>query len=294
MTIEDKVSSTDLGPTEAEVDIWFNEMIEKGLEGPFSFPMKVYPVHAKKFLSRNKDNRKLSNLFVNRLSKDAVKDKYDLNGESFKFSVEGDLNDGQHRGLAILKSEIPIESFVTFGLSRQSRMTLDQGKPRTTANYLSMDGRKNATKAASVSALLIGYYQYEGRDVSKDNVVTKQDVREYYYENSDKIDYAISHTNKKEMIPFAPTSSLATAYFILQEEDFDNVDTFYDPFMSGVNIDEDNPIKYLRDHLLNRELSPRERIILILQYWIKWKKGEKLKRKLKLQGKYPDLKEIYS
>lgn len=290
--IKDKI---DVEPSEVEVEVWLREQFEKAREGkPFSDLMKIYPVHARIFLRYNEDNRKLSNLFTNRLSKDIKTDKYAINGESIKFSIDEKLNDGQHRLQAILKSGLPMETFVTFGVTRASRMTLDQGKPRTTANYLSMDGRVNASKAAATAGLLLGFYEFEGKDISKDNVATKQDVRDYYYRNSDEIDFAVSHTNKRDMIPYAPTSALATAYFIIQKIDFDNVDDFYNAFMSGANIDHDSPINYLRSHLVNdNKASVRERIILILQYWIKWKKGEKLKRKVKLQGKYPDLNEAF-
>jgi hypothetical protein len=88
----------------------------------------VTPDLAKVYLSTNNQNRNVKERKVNRFTHDIMLGKWkDDTGETIKFSKCGKLIDGQHRLLAIIKANKPINIHISEGHDYSIFDVLDTG-----------------------------------------------------------------------------------------------------------------------------------------------------------------------
>jgi len=268
---------------------WYAQRLERGRKEIFSEVVTITPDIARHILDTNKDNRPISHRLINGLVHDIQSRNWDLNGEAIVISKDGLLNDGQHRLMAIIEAGEPVQSVMVFGVSRDSRMTVDMGKARTTSNYLSMQSRAHATFAATVAGQWLGFTLGIYGKVSKTKEVTKRDVIKFYNARQIKIDAAIREYGARSKR--LAGNALVTAYLIIWEVDAVHADGFFHMLLSGANLDGDDPILWLRSRFTSdNKLSSAERIEIILRYWNAWKEGRKLTRHLSIMGEYPQVK----
>ena len=88
--------------------------------------VEVTPDMAKKFLSNARPNRNISNLTVSRYASDIKNGKWDTNPQGIAFDVNGEMIDGSHRCLAIIKAEIPVTMMITTGWPVTANKHIDQ------------------------------------------------------------------------------------------------------------------------------------------------------------------------
>jgi hypothetical protein len=274
---------------------WFAERVERGRKEPFPEIITITPDIAKRLMETNEDNRNIRAAKVNRIYRDIISGHFDMNGESIVISVEGLLNDGQHRLLAIIKADRPVQCVVVFGVTRQSRMTVDQGDARYTSTFLAMDGITSASNCSATASLYynysIGYYGQASKDYR--SMVTRQDVRDFYYKNKTIIDRAVFLTSSKFKL-FGPTASSAAAYCIIKRADSIYADGFFEMLITGANLDPPDPVLWLRNRLVTHDLKTWERLEAWLRYWIAWKDKRQLRQHIKLMGNYPTIVENIS
>ena len=118
--------------------------------------VEIKPLMAAAMLECNAENRKISDAFVARYAADMRAGRWLLNGEVIKFSMGGALNDGQHRLYAAFAYDVTFSSDIAFGLTRESRMTVDQGKKRSAADIIGLSGKIHyaVPTAAAIRILL--------------------------------------------------------------------------------------------------------------------------------------------
>jgi len=109
----------------------------------------VTPTMAKEFLGRNTINRNVNSDIVYAYSKSITEGNWMMNGESIKFNVLGEMNDGQHRCHAIIKANMPIRTLLVYDLPVESFKTIDTGKKRNGSDILKIEGVQNATNISS-------------------------------------------------------------------------------------------------------------------------------------------------
>jgi hypothetical protein len=101
----------------------------------------ITPELAKEYLKRNIANfRKFSEATVDKYIDELINGYWMTNHQGIAFDVNNVLADGQHRLTAIIRTGIPIYMPVTFELPPVSKMTMDQGKKRTTNDALGGEG----------------------------------------------------------------------------------------------------------------------------------------------------------
>ena len=91
----------------------------------------VTPELAKTFLSRNEENRRVRNGWVNYLAFTIKNGEWIQTHQGIAFSESGRLLDGQHRLLVIIKANIPVHVMVTHGLDDKAFSAIDNGMKRT-------------------------------------------------------------------------------------------------------------------------------------------------------------------
>ena len=111
----------------------------KQADKPYTQLETITPEIAENYFKSNGLNRPIADTTVDSYARDILTGRWNLNGESIKFSRAGRLLDGQHRLLAIIKAQRPVEMMVTYGLKESVMPTLDSGKARSIGDRLKIE-----------------------------------------------------------------------------------------------------------------------------------------------------------
>ena len=292
-TTRDKVRVKVLSPithaaptrTTDEALEWLTEQVLKAkIEGPFGTVAWLDPALAKVLLGLNLKNRPIRKRVLNDLVHDIQSGKFVLNGETIVISLEGEVNDGQHRCLAVQETNIPVQTFIAFGLSRASRMTLDTGVARTTGDFLGMrDDPPSGTNVAASIARMLHLYQnsghVDGNTVTSKDRPTKADIQGVYTLYKSQIDGAMKRVPKVGASLFGSWSVTCFCYIILSRIDRAKAGEFIDMLYSGANLPEYHPVLTCRARFGRDRggLKPAQRIELIFRTWNLWRRGQTVK-----------------
>lgn len=127
--------------------------LRRGRTEVFSVTTMLTPELALDLLSRNDANRAVSSSSSGVRSVPAYSDmmrrgEWKLNGSTIVVSRTGELNDGQHRCYANIEAGVAVPVHIVFGVDRDSRSTLDQGRARSPGDILTMEGETNTNHFA--------------------------------------------------------------------------------------------------------------------------------------------------
>ncbi|WP_344004786.1 hypothetical protein [Nocardioides lentus] len=112
--------------------------------------VEVSPALAETWLSRNPNNRNLRRPVVDGYARDMEAGRWRLNGETLKFSADGQLYDGQHRLNAIVQAGATVPMVIVRGLTPDVMPTVDAGAKRTYSDALKLTGEENTATLAAV------------------------------------------------------------------------------------------------------------------------------------------------
>lgn len=114
---------------------------------------EVTPEVAKEMLAKNTaGNRNISQPNVERYASDMITMDWIINGDTVKFSKDGELLDGQHRLTAIAESGESQVLLIVWGLDKDAMATIDAGRKRTYSNILDMKGVSNHATVAALAS----------------------------------------------------------------------------------------------------------------------------------------------
>lgn len=101
----------------------------------------ISPEMAAHILTQNNtNNRKINQACVRRYASDMLMGNFSVNGDTIRFYEDGTLADGQHRLLACVLSNVPLQTYVVRGLKKEVLPTIDCGKQRNMVETLNMIG----------------------------------------------------------------------------------------------------------------------------------------------------------
>jgi len=105
----------------------------------------ITPAMAKQMLATNTNNRNAKRTRIEKYASEMKLGLWKSNtGEFIKISENGRLIDGQHRLLAIINANIPVELGVITGLSEDVFSVIDTGANRGANDAFTIEGIKNA------------------------------------------------------------------------------------------------------------------------------------------------------
>lgn len=249
-------------------------------EGPFMVDEVLTGAIARELLDRNPDNRPVSAATVSEMATAMRSEGFNgMNGETIKVSVCGLLNDGQHRCHAKLESATDIRTRFMFGLARESRMTIDQGKLRRSADFLAMGGRDGGPRVAAVALLL--YYWRQTKSIQKPSGTGRNRIRmgpskmaEFAAANYEQIKRSVDAVPKDGFSKLGGFAVMAFAHLVFAEKDFAAATDFIERLVKGMDLSEKSPILVCRHRLLSgTRLRRHERFELILRAWNAWREG---------------------
>jgi len=233
---------------------------------------------ASKWLGCNTENyRKPNDRHVNNLCRDIVNDQFSFTNASIAFDAGGNLVDGQHRLLAVVKSGQPIVSLVVRNMPNGSAAnpSIDSGKNRSCAVHLQNHGIQYATEVASVIRCLAAFH----RGVKERTTITNVELALIASKHDDIAESVVQCRSVKNV---ATVKILGSWFWIAKQENEVLASHCLDVLKGDVSESTLHPFNKLREVCLkDRASSKKMPPSVILNYffsaWIKTLRGEQVK-----------------
>lgn len=268
---------------------WFHMTAAKADVSIISERVTLTPELATELLRNNPDNRFIRDAKMAQIADDIRHGRWIFNGEPILISKEGLLNDGQHRCSAVVETNTPIDTMIIFGLERASRITVDQGAAKSSADYLSMEDVPNATVVSSVGRLLLAYERSGGKNFAGSSYISAGEIvsrfRDDPYVARSATFAASMHTYAKKL---APPSIIGLCHCLMSRIDPGAAEDFLRQLCVGENIRKSDPAFAAREGLFRERLTREEKVHLIIRGWNAYRQNRSLKL-AKLVGNIPAL-----
>lgn len=207
----------------------------------------ITPKKALEWLKLNHNNRPLSSKVVSKYAALMRAGKWRLNGESIKFTINGDLIDGQHRLAAIVESGVSVECYVVRGLEHEAFDTVDQGRSRTSGDVLARRGEKHYNMLASATAMYLQLFNE--KRISKAGGIRPDQISDCLEQHPglrDACDFAAGR--KTNLIP---ASIVAAFFYVFGTIDQQAANEFWTRVMDGEGLTKAMPEFLIRARLID-------------------------------------------
>lgn len=257
-------------------------------DGVWLEPVRVVtPELAEEFLKWNKENRSAAQRVVAGYSRDIADGAfYEKQGDPVRFAVTGKLLDGQQRLQGVVDSGKPVQFVVITGLPESSQDTMDNGRRRTVADQLRINGFVNPMVLGSAARVL--WLWEHGALVSSTPSPTNSELLAYVTEHcgSEAPSLEVSVTAVQAAKSVVRSASVAAALHYKQSRaDIAAADAFWAAIATGADLRyaeldklEGSPVLALRNTLFRRReiketLTQGELAYLIAKAWQLWREG---------------------
>ena len=208
----------------------------------------ITPAIARAMLENNDHNRRLAPSHVRRYAADMAAGQWTINGEAIKVDTSGNLLDGQHRLAAIIVANVAVQTVVARGLDVGTRLTMDQGRKRTTGDQFKLRGIKYPNVTACAAGHLYRW-EYGAPWGNKNNVVASVselfDTRERWPELAEAC--ALGVATAQAFRCGVGQGTWAGAYAIALAVDADRARSFAEQCRTGAGLAIGSPVLALRN-----------------------------------------------
>lgn len=239
----------------------------------------ITPAVAEQMLKANVHNRDLRKRHVAMLAGAMARGEWIPNGDSIKFSTEGVLLDGQHRLQAVIESGASITIPVVRELQSASQITMDTHARRKLSDVLKLNGETNYLTLAGALGVL---WQYEHGGLRAYNTKpTFQQLLQLLEKNPDlRVSVRTGH-RIGATLKFSP-SVASVAHWALFRIDATDAQFFFDRLADGANLTENDPIRRLREVLLQNAMSKAKfssthLFALLIKAWNAYRQGRQVR-----------------
>lgn len=268
---------------------WLNECIEQGKTRRFSEEVTLTPGLAGELLRRNDGNRTVRPVKLTQYIADVAAGRWAVNGEPIIIATDGRMNDGQHRCMAVVEANRPIVVSIAFGYDRDSRLTIDQGAARCAADFLSMEGVRNASTQAAIARLILAYERNEGRSLANSNRITSAEMRARVA-NDSGIDAAAAfgqHFNTKARY-YVSATVMGFCHYVLADVHEQDARDYLEQVATGEGLKAKDPAYAVRERLLSAgKAGAEKKAHIIFRGWNAYRQGRKLDTAKVLDGGLP-------
>lgn len=244
----------------------------------------ITPSIAKNYLEQNIDNRQVSQPVLLRYVDDMINGKWkEDTGEPLKISVTGRVLDGQHRLLAIVKSNCSIYFHVASNVDDSVFDVLDSGKSRNASDCFAVAGVKSSNTIPSIIAHynLLKEGKKSGRQINLK--ATNAALLQQYYED-EMFWQNIASKARNWYVAFAkilPPSMIGGFYAYFYKLNRNKAEMFMNQLCTGSDIT-NQTINLLRQKLMQDKMSPRKmpptlKMALIIKTWNNYINGKHVK-----------------
>lgn len=248
--------------------------------------VQMTPAKAAILLKGNTKNRNANLNHVDFLSEQMSRGKWKLNGQSIVVGKDGTLLDGQHRLMAIVKSESTIETIVCRNVATDAIATIDTGKSRNAGDVFSLNGTKNSNQLASVAKII---YTWNLKKTHQDRgglkgaeKPTNDKLYQIYLSDSLALDTAIKKAQQKSLKFITRGDCTFALYICASNFGWATVDKFIHFIEEGGDYPK-SPTHFLPLFLQSRKASDiqrhrREDLYVFLYCFSKWLENKELSK----------------
>lgn len=243
----------------------------------------VSPAMAAEWLTKNESNRSQRSRGRMAYGRDMDANGWKLTGDTIKFDWYDRLIDGQHRLEACVRTGMPFETFVVWGVDPEAQNYVDTGMGRSFRDQLQMRGIKDP---GTISALTRRVFLWEPPfnerlDFSRERV-TERELGETLDQHPELFDCAsfVESFRKKSDVS---RSLLAFIYWILSQANGEAAAEFMSKLITGAGLEEDDPILLLRERIAsekgndNRKYQTRVMWLAVCA-WNRWMEGKRISK----------------
>lgn len=241
----------------------------------------ITPNMATKYLRKNKKNRNISRISVERYAESMENGSWKYNAFPIVFDQDGLLMDGQHRLHAIILSGHTIKCKVVRGMDSDVFSTIDIGKYRGKADFLSSIGLKYSVQMAASLQYILNYRKNQfsallsSQDTSAQEIIDLSNTEENLIES---VKFIARYGNKQKILPPSISSAM---HYIFCEINPNLAHNFFDQLYTGTNLPPDSPILKLRnkqlDYRINRLVQSRKAVLMdVITCWNCYISGEQM------------------
>jgi hypothetical protein len=247
----------------------------------------VTPKLAKELLLKNNSNRRVSDVRVDLYAEDMRNGRWkEKTAEFIKIAEDGDVLDGQHRLLAIIKSGTCVNLQIAYGVSKSVFDVLDTGKIRSSADVFSIEKIENYTVISAIIKSYLSLNKNHKTDLNKSSKalgLTNTIILDEYKKRPD-FWQETAHFSFKCYRKFAhilPTSFIGTLYAYFYDVSSEDSRNFLNQLCSGEGIT-NSSISVLRQALLKdkvaqRKMQSQDKMAIIIKTWNAFRLGKNYK-----------------
>lgn len=244
----------------------------------------ITPSLAKEILESNICNRRVSKVKLELYANEMATGNWKSGtGETIKISKNKVLIDGQHRLLAIIKSNTSSYFYISFNHDDDIFQYIDTGKMRNSKDVFTIAGVKNSTNVPTIISKYNHFKKGKMAVGQIDKKATNAMLLDQY--NEDAQFWNSVHTKSinwyNSFARVLPPSLIGGFYSYTKKHSFFNAEDFMDQLCTGMNIS-NNVIYLLRNKLIEDKVSPKKMLdtiknALIIKAWNVFVKDEKIK-----------------
>jgi hypothetical protein len=251
--------------------------------------VKIDPALAEKWLdTRHLNNRYTRKAKIRNYANDMLAGLWYENGDMIRLAVDGELLDGMHRLLAIIKANIEITLWVAFDVPKPAMETIDIGAVRSLNDHLKMGGEHNNVVQAGITrryyAWTKGFRIYAGGSPYPSLLM----LRNFYAEHRDDIRFAAKiGEDIRRKTQFLKVTYAGMFFLITADIDHDEAIEFKDRVLDGEGLSQNHPIAALRRRLLGygaKDLTDWERLAMFINAWNLWRDEQTAETIYKVYG----------
>ncbi len=247
--------------------------------------MEIGPDEARTMLAANPMNRNPSTPTVDAYCRAMINGEWQFIGDPIRLNDDGEILDGQQRLMAVKDSGTTQTFLVIRGLLSDSRLVMDQGRPRTARDNLKMQDVAAYADKATIAALLL---RWEMGSMGNNHVkLQNNEVYEFVMANNDLLGRAVNQAKVlRREISMAKGAAGAT-FFRAHKIHVFAAAHFFDHLATGMGLDAGDPILTLRGTIIRnkaikgsgtRRIASAEELYYIVRAWNAFCRGELLQK----------------
>lgn len=259
---------------------WLEAQVAQAKTGITIQMVELTPALAQALLNRNPGNRRITQPNVDAMARDIRNGAWALNGQTIVVARTGELNDGQHRCLAVIDADQAIRTALVVGVERETNTTLDQGRARTVADYLGINGYVNSIVLAAAAGYVWQYQKRQNLSYAKHDRPTKTEIVQFVDGNPELVE-SVNMVSRKEADLVGGKSILAFCHFIFQKAGgAEKAKKFISDVMFGEGLVSRDPAFYARNRLMQERgrLRPAAKAEILIKCWNAWLDGQTVSR----------------
>lgn len=258
----------------------------------------VTPEAALEILGRKDSNRTVHERRVNAYARDMAGGEWKLNGETIKLAPDGNLIDGEHRLWAVIRANELDPSFkgvpmaVAQNVDRETRRTIDTGKPRSYTDVLRIRGLGAEGRVLGSIMRNIVLYRHgklAGRTsissqggATGSTLVTHSEIDAVYADKKtlQTLSYFVERWGQSgNSVRVAKPVPVGFVYWRAAQDDPAKAEEWAEGVATGVDMKADDPRYQLRERYLEpttRRMAYAEALALAIKSWNLYSTGERV------------------